>query len=309
MSNKGATSGPKFLSMFGPVLKAVRDLGGSARAQEAYERVADSLGLQPDMRAELTPSGVPRYYNQIAWARFYLVRAGLLDSSKRGVWSLTDKGRECPDISPAQAREMFHQVRVQIAEEAKIRGASPQGEAIEETVAPDDDQSDAMPSGHRGRVIELLLALAPSGFERFCQRLLREAGFQNVVVTGRSGDGGIDGMGILQVNSLVSFKVLFQCKRYVNTVTPEEVRGFRGAMMGRADKGIILTTGGFTSAAKKEAIRDGVPPIELVDGEKLVDLLEELEIGLDPVKAFRVDESFFSSFGKVLGEADSPVEG
>lgn len=309
MTSKGAAKGPKFLSMWGPVLRAVRDLGGSARPQEVYERVADTLGLKPDTRAEQTPSGVPRHENQMAWARFYLVRAGLLDSSKRGVWSLTSKGRETPDISLAQAQEMFRQVRTQIAAEAKSLGATDQAAAVETIAAPDPDQSAVVTADHRSNVIEILQALAPSGFERFCQRLLREAGFQNVVVTGRAGDGGIDGMGILRVNTLVSFKVLFQCKRYRDTVTPSQVRDFRGAMMGRADKGIILTTGSFTVDARKEAVRDGVPPIELVDGEKLVDMLEELEIGLVPVKAFRVDEPFFLSFGKVLGETDGSAEG
>jgi restriction system protein len=145
-------------------------------------------------------------------------------------------------------------------------------------------------------VIESLLALSATGFEMFSQRLLRESGFQRVTVTGRSGDGGIDGNGILAVNPLVSFKVLFQCKRYAGSVGSGAVRDFRGAMMGRADKGIILTTGTFTPEARKESVRDGVPPIELVDGEKLVDMLEGLELGLRPVRAYRIDESFFDEF-------------
>lgn len=142
----------------------------------------------------------------------------------------------------------------------------------------------------------MLLELPPSGFERLGQRLLREAGFVQVVVTGRSGDGGIDGHGTLQVNPLVSFKVLFQCKRYAKSVTPAHVREFRGAMQGRADKGIILTTGAFTSEARREASRDGVLPIELVDGEKLLDMFEELELGLTSVTTFEVDPRFFEEF-------------
>jgi restriction system protein len=307
MSTKGAGSGPQFVGMFGPVLRAVRDLGGSARPQEVYERVAESVGLTPEARSETTSSGVTRYENQIAWARFYLVRAGLLDSSKRGVWSLTEKGRESVGLSPAQAAELFRQVRKEMAEEDRKLGAVARTEVAEEAPAQDGAVTEAPASDYRVRVLEVLQALAPSGFERFCQRLLREAGFQNVVVTGRAGDGGIDGIGILQVNTLVSFKVLFQCKRYVKTVTPSQVRDFRGAMAGRADKGIILTTGAFTVDAKKEAVRDGVPPIELVDGEKLVSMLEELEIGLVPIKAFRVDEPFFLSFGKVVGESADPA--
>ena len=117
-----------------------------------------------------------------------------------------------------------------------------------------------------------------------------------MTLTGRSGDGGIDGVGILEVNPLVSFKVLVQCKRYAGSVGAGAVRDFRGAMMGRAEKGFILTTGSFTSDARKEAVRDGVTPIELVDGEKLVDMLESLELGLEPVRAYRVDEGFFDEF-------------
>ena len=141
-----------------------------------------------------------------------------------------------------------------------------------------------------------MLSLPPSGFERLSQRLLREAGFTQVVVTGQSGDGGIDGFGILQVNPLVSFKVLFQCKRYAKSVAPSQVRDFRGAMSGRADKGIIITTGTFTAEAKREATRDGAPPIELIDGEKLIDMLEELELGLKSVKTYEVEHAFFNEF-------------
>ena len=128
------------------------------------------------------------------------------------------------------------------------------------------------------------------------QRLLREAGFTQVAVTGKSGDGGIDGYGTLQINHLVTFKVLFQCKRYTKSVSSPQVRDFRGAMAGRADKGIIITTGTFTAEARREATRDGVPPIELLDGEKLIDMLESLELGLKPVTTYEVNHTFFAEF-------------
>jgi len=146
------------------------------------------------------------------------------------------------------------------------------------------------------RLLECLLKMKPAAFERLCQRILKESGFIKVDVTGRSGDGGIDGRGTLQVNPLVSFKVLFQCKRYAKSVAPSQVRDFRGAMQGRADKGIILTTGTFTAEARREGLRDGVPPIELVDGEKLLDMFEQLELGLKPILAYEVDRGFFDEF-------------
>lgn len=159
----------------------------------------------------------------------------------------------------------------------------------DDSIAPEDED-------HRIALMQLLRSLPPGGFERLCQLLLRESGFERVTVTGKSGDGGIDGIGILQMNPFVSFKVLFQCKRYLGAVTVSQVRDFRGAMMGRADKGIILTTGTFTADAHAEAVRDGVPPIELVDGEKLIDMFESLELGLKPKKAYDIDREFFEKF-------------
>lgn len=178
-----------------------------------------------------------------------------------------------------------------------IRCISSKGVATIAPAAEEIPEGDVgSPSDHRDKIIELLMRLPPAGFERLSQRILREAGFTQVVVTGRSGDDGIDGHGTLQINALVSFKVLFQCKRYRKSVSPSHIRDFRGAMGGRADKGIIITTGTFTAEARREASRDGVPPIELIDGEKLVRMLEELELGLKPISAFEVDEAFFDEF-------------
>jgi restriction system protein len=139
--------------------------------------------------------------------------------------------------------------------------------------------------------------LTPAGFERLVQRLLRESGFTQVEVTGRSGDGGIDGKGIARINGFMSFHVLFQCKRYKGSVSSSEVRDFRGAMVGRADKGLFMTTGTFSPAAVKEATRDGAPPIDLVDGSELAEKLKELGLGIrrELIEAVRVDEAWFES--------------
>jgi restriction system protein len=130
--------------------------------------------------------------------------------------------------------------------------------------------------------------LEPSAFERLAQRLLRESGFVKVEVTGKSGDGGIDGTGVLRMN-LISFQVLFQCKRYSGSVGAGAVRDFRGAMQGRADKGLIITTGTFTPDARSEATRDGAPAIDLIDGESLCVLLKDLRLGVD-VREIRTEE-------------------
>jgi restriction system protein len=180
----------------------------------------------------------------------------------------------------------------------KTRFRAKQAQELEAPLVDETPPYDLQGQDHRTRLIALIRSTSPDGFERLSQRLLRESGFQHVTVTGRAGDGGIDGIGTLQVNPFVSFNVLFQCKRYHGAVTPSHVRDFRGAMMGRADKGIILTTGTFTLEAKKEARRDGVPPIELVDGDVLVDMFERLELGLIPQQTFDIDEKFFDEYKK-----------
>jgi restriction system protein len=279
---------------FGPVLDALQELGGSGRPDEVRSVIAQKLKLSEEEQAESLPSKAqPRFDNQVHWARCYLSKAGLLDSSKRGVWTLSEKGKAALPLTDSDARRVFHQVSATFAKSKAGKGAN--GEPVDDQLAPPTDGATVQGS-YRDEVAVMLQSVSPAGFERFCQRLLRESGFQDVSVTGRSGDGGIDGVGILQVNPFVSFKVLFQCKRYVGSVTVAQIRDFRGAMMGRADKGIIITTGSFTAEARKEAVRDGVPPIELVDGEKLVEMLEQLELGLKARTTFEVDTAFFESF-------------
>ena len=285
--------GPKFVQLFGPVIEALKTLGGSARPAEVRDQIAEAQQISDDERSILLEGGAPRFDNLVAWARFYLVKAGYIDSSRRGVWTLTEKGRAISPFTHDEAFDLFKVVHAEFSTASKDK--EPSELEDEETTSP-PDESRATDTDYQQDLLETLQALSPDGFERFCQRLLRESGFQEVSVTGRSGDGGIDGIGILQVNPLVSFKVLFQCKRYKGSVSPSQVRDFRGAMMGRADKGIIITTGSFTTDARKEAVRDGVPPIELVDGEKLIDMLESLELGLTPVQTYKVDERFFDSY-------------
>src|SRR5437667_2337885 len=282
--------GAQFVRYFGPLLDALRGLGGSGSPEEVVERIAADLKLSDDVQNELLPSGEPLTRNQAHWSRLYLVRDGLLDSSRRGVWSLTERGRSTT-LTYSQAHQIFLKwVRIfQEQRRAKTTKAEPPEEVAAEVAG-------TTPEDHRSAVMELLLKLPASGFERLCQRVLREAGFTQVVVTGRSGDGGIDGYGTLSVNPLVSFKVLFQCKRFSKSVSPSHVRDFRGGMAGRANKGIMLTTGAFTADARAAASRDGVPPIELIDGEKLTDMLEQLELGIRPVKTYEVDHTFFKEF-------------
>jgi restriction system protein len=282
--------GSVFLTYFGPLLDALRALGGSGTPDEVVEKIAQDLGLSDEAQNQLVPSGASRLKTNVAFARFYLFREGLLASSKRGIWSLTEKGRNTK-LTVTQAGEIFRKwVRV-FDEQRRAKDVT-----VEPSAKQEDEAASAETVDYRVEVLDVMRKLPPAGFERLSQRLLRESGFSQVEVTGRSSDGGIDGYGTLQVNPMVSFKVLFQCKRYTNSVSSKQVRDFRGAMAGRADKGIIITTGSFTAEARREASRDGVPAIELIDSEKLVAMLENLEVGLKPTTTYEVDKSFFEEF-------------
>ncbi len=290
MGQMNRTRGPQFIRFFKPIIEVLKVSGGSATVAEVIDSVIDKMKITETEQQEILKGGQPRVKNQIQWARFYLVQAGLIDSSKRGIWSLTEKGLST-DAKELDVVGMFKEVHKTFSKPAKSKKQLTS--KISET-----DEEEIVTLGYRTGLLNLIKALPPDGFERLSQRLLREAGFQKVDVTGRSGDGGIDGVGILQINPFVSFNVLFQCKRYEGAVTGPQIRNFRGAMTGRTDKGIIITTGTFTLDAKKEARRDGAPPIELVDGDTLVQMFEQLQLGLVPRTTYDVDEKFFDDFKK-----------
>lgn len=291
---------PKFRDYINPVIDSINALGGSARPPEVYKYIAQSLSLSDEILNEERESGGSRYENQVAWARFYLVKAGYIDSSKRGVWSLTDKGRKVQEFTETEIDQLIKDVQAQSPPRPKKITLGIISTQDEKVISSEEESNEESPpaeqSSYKDDLLNIILSLPPTGFERLCQRLLRESGFQEVAVTGKSGDGGIDGIGILQINPFVSFKVLFQSKRYSGSVSASQVRDFRGSMMGRADKGIIITTGTYTADAKREAVRDGVPPIELVDGEMLVSMFEQLELGLNPRTAYDIDYNFFNDF-------------
>jgi restriction system protein len=282
--------GPQVIRFFIPIIEVLQETGGSGTAAEVLDHVIEKTRIPESEQAVTNKNGQSRIRNQIYWAKFYLAAAGYIDSSKRGVWSLSEKGLSLNTMT-FDPLEFFREVKKSFVKEKKLKGSG-------KTPVGETDDGEIEPLDHRTILLNLIKSLPPGGFERLSQRLLRESDFQKVEVTGKSGDGGIDGVGILQVNAFVSFKVLFQCKRYQGAVTPSQIRDFRGAMMGRADKGIIITTGTFTLEAKKEARRDGASPIELVDGEALVQMFEQLQLGLVPRTTFDVDEKFFDDFRK-----------
>ena len=286
---KKRNSQAEFVRWFGPLLDALRQLGGSAKPREASDKIAENLNLHDEKLNELLDSGQSRYYNQVAWARQYLAWEGLLDTSRHGIWALSAKG-ETTTLTDEQARKVFLKW-VDIHRKAKKDKT--EKEIIDEL---EENEPNEMQTANQMDLLQVLQSLTPEGFEKICQRLLRESGFEKVVVTGQSHDGGIDGYGTLEINAFVSFKVLFQCKRYKGTVSRAQVGDFRNAMIGRAEKGIIMTTGTFSTDAIKEANREGAPQVELVDGEKLVEMFKLVELGVKPRTVYEVDLPFFEPF-------------
>lgn len=272
-----------------PTLQVIRERGGSASIEEIEDGVARALSLSEQaLAAPHTQGSRTEFQYRLAWVRTYLKKDGVLQNSARAVWSLTDRG---DTISEPEARGVFARVNATArAAQGTEERESPSSETLAPAI-PDDDQDSWV-----DRLLELIGEITPSAFERLAQRLLRESGFTKVEVTGQPGDGGIDGIGILRMN-LVSFQVSFQCKRWKGSVGASTVRDFRGAMVGRADKGLIITTGTFTADARREATRDGAPAIDLIDGETLCQLLKERRLGVSVqmVEEVTLDEAFLRS--------------
>jgi restriction system protein len=266
---------PRYEDLFNPLLEAIKELGGSASIAELVEEFAQNLHLTDKEIAEAHDERRTKLQYRLAWVRTYLKAYGLLDNSERGVWVLTTKGKDIDVVDPRQVTRFVHDLKK--GQRSKLTQKNT-GDVIDVEVV--EVAEAVLEQTWREELLAKLLNLSPAAFERLSQRLLRESGFVEVKVTGRSGDGGIDGVGIVRLGGLLGFPVLFQCKRYRGSVGPGAIRDFRGAMIGRADRGLVITTGTFSRDAKIEAIRDGAPPIDLVDGEQLLDKLKELHLGV-----------------------------
>jgi len=278
---------PPYDAFMNPLIQALKALGGSGTNEEINVKVIEILRLsdeQLEIIHDPERGSQTEVEYRLAWARTYLKRYGVIDNSSRGVWALTAKGRETDQVNPAAVK------RYMTEQQRKKAEAAPEKDHLETT--PDQ-------LSWREELMTALLTMEPAAFERLVQRLLRESGFIQVEVTGRSGDGGIDGKGIMRLGGLLSFHVIFQCKRYRGAVTASQIRDFRGAMVGRADKGLLITTGNFTKDAVREAIRDGAPAIDLVDGDQLVEKLKELSLGVQTkrieVEQVTVDATWFAT--------------
>ena len=286
-------------ALYNPTLQALHKLGGSATIQEIHDEVVAFLDLSDKQINKPYGKGqanVTDIWYRLGWVRTWMKRYGLLKNSSRGVWALTPKGRATDEID---GKEVERVVDERLKQEQLGR--------LDAQLTDLDEFAEILPEAHqsssdeqwRDTLYAVLKDMHPSAFERLCQLILRESGFTQVEVTGRTGDGGIDGIGVMRLGRFLSIRVLFQCKRYKGSIGAGVVRDFRGAMIGRTDKGLIVATANFTPAAKREATRDGAPEIDLVDGEQLIDKLKELSLGVktEEVIAERVtvDPAFFDN--------------
>lgn len=263
---------PTFDELIVPTVSALKALGGSGTIDEINERAYTIAKLTEDvLKIPHDESGLTSEVDyRLSWSRTYLKKYGLIDNSSRGVWALTQS-----DIDPNKID------KDQIVKTIRDSHRKP----FDKIGSATDDKSEILEQetlaiNWKEQLLETILAISPAAFERLAQRLLRESGFIQVEVTGKTGDGGIDGKGIVRIAGFLSFHVIFQCKRYKGSITPSQIRDFRGAMQGRADKGLFITTGTFTRDAIKEATRDGASPIDLIDGELLCDKLKEFRLGV-----------------------------
>jgi restriction system protein len=309
----GAKNPPKyegaFLRFMNPLLDAMREKGGQARPREIYDTIAQNLNMSEDERTVTNKNGYPRFENQIAWARSYLVKTGYLDSPSRGVWRLTDKGKEAqldgPDIDLIWQRvmEMNALAKVKAGTQMEVTAGAvpeletPKEDEEDEVIAPSPQTSPY--SDHRPSLITLIESMTPAGFEDFCSELLARVGVEDVQTTRHSKDGGIDGTGRLRINEFVSQPIAFQSKKFDGSgrkVSSEEIQRFRGAIGAHIAKGIFFTTTTFSEDARREARAPGKIEIELVDLDRILEICEAYEIGLIEQKILVTEPSFFERF-------------
>ncbi len=271
---------PKFHELINPTFNALKALGGSGNNNEIDEKVIESENYDDKVLSIMQKNtNQTKVKYRLAWARTYLKKYGVINNTSRGIWVL-NSGFE--DKKEFDIEKLVKQVR-KLSNRKKV---------IEDDIIEIPTELESW----RTELKELLLSIPPFEFEKLIQLLLRESGFSQVEITKKTGDGGIDGFGKFQINGIISFKLAFQCKRYKGMVKSPEIRNFRGSITTDVERGVLITTGGFTRDAIKEAEADGKKHIDLIDGEQLIDKLAQLKLGVKEKTTYEVDHNFFKEF-------------
>jgi len=287
---------PTYTELIIPTYEALIQLGGSGTNNEICERVIKNLQLSDEVVDEphLGSTNQSELQYQLAWARTYLKNYGVIENSGRSVWAITTAYTSGVQLN---AKEIVAFTANKNAERRmagkNINDSVKEKQPEDMDISNDDIEFPEEIKPWRQRLSEVLLNMDPYGFERLSQRVLRECGFTQVEVTKKSGDGGIDGTGKLKINGIFSFNVAFQCKRYKGLVSAGDIRDFRGSLTTDIEKGVFITTGTFSKAAKEEASNPGKQQIDLIDGEEFINKLAEYRIGVKEVKTYEIDEEFF----------------
>lgn len=296
MGRKSKKKSPTYTELIIPTFKVLKKLGGSGTNREIYDQILNEMKLTKEAIEEshLGSSTQTELQYQLAWARTYLKNYGVISNSRKSVWSIL------PKYSKINAEELDYREIIAFTynknterrnkNKDDINGLEPQDDNIKNDIEEFPEENKPW----RNELANILHCMDPFAFERLAQRLLRECGFVEVNVTQKTNDGGIDGTGKLKINGMITFNIAFQCKRYKGSVSAKEIRDFRGSLKSDVEKGVFITTGNFTQAAKKEASESGKKSIDLMDGEEFIDKLIEYEIGIKEVKTYVVDENFFN---------------
>lgn len=277
---------PNYATLIEATFSALKILGGSGKNDEINSKVAEILELSNEVQdiPHLNSSSLSEVNYRCAWARTILKNYGALENSARSVWTIKPEFTGIDSVDGVIV-EKFRNIKSEKTQkfDTAEEKMEEQGVDVPEEVKP-----------WRKRLYEVLINMDPYGFERLTQRVLRECGFTNVVVTKKSGDGGIDGTGKLKINGIFSFNIAFQCKRYQGSVGAGDIRDFRGSLTTDIEKGVFITTGSFSKPAIEEACNPGKQQIDLIDGEEFITKLAEFGIGVKEVKDYEIDEQFFA---------------
>lgn len=278
---------PEYSQLIEATFLALKQLGGSGKNTEINDKASEILCLSDEVLSvpHLNSSSMSEVNYRLAWARTLLKNYGAVENSARSVWSITP---EFSDIETIDGVYVEKNCRKSISKTASKKVTPEQqmeeaGVEIPEEVKP-----------WRKKLYNVLTTMNPYSFEKLTQRLLRECGFEDVKVTKKSGDGGIDGTGKLKINGIFSFNIAFQCKRYQGSVGAPDIRDFRGSLTTDIEKGLFITTGSFSKQAIEEASNPGKKQIDLINGEEFISKLAEYGIGVKEVKDYEVDEEYFS---------------
>jgi restriction system protein len=280
----------KSKDLLNPTLQSLKDLGGSANSNEIEEKLIEILKLTENQINDIHKGSRTKLNYHLAWAKNNLKNYGVIENSSRGIWSLTEKGNQEKILDVEKLLKIVLEKNIK-----KKYGLNDANDIEDEIITSQNNEINEIK--WEDELLEIIKNISPNSFERLCQRLLRELGFVDVNVTGKVGDGGIDGSGIIKINGTLSFHVVFQAKRFGKSVSSSVIRDFRGAMVGRADKGLVMTTGTFTRAAILEARRDGAPNIDLVDGVDFVKKLKYLNLGVEveQIEKIHIKKEWFNN--------------